>query len=155
MSAEENIMLARSLFEEGWSKGNLNVVDETVAATYSGHDPATPEGIHGVAGLRQSIAGYRGAFPDLTFAIDELYAIGSDRVVARWTAHGTHRGALMGLPATGRHASVGGMTLSRIESGKIVEDYTNWDTLGLMQQLGAIPAAPQPTRGTDTQPSAQ
>ncbi|HEY7975836.1 MAG TPA: ester cyclase [Ktedonobacterales bacterium] len=153
MSADENTMLARRLFDEGWSKGNVTVLSDLVATTYAGHDPTTPAGIHGVAGLTQYIAGYRAAFPDLSFTLDEVYAIGDNRVLARWTAHGTHRGALMGIPASGKHATVGGLTLSRIESGKIVEDYTHWDALGLMQQLGAIPAAPQPTQGTDTRPA--
>lgn len=153
MTPEEHVKLARRVFEDGWSKGNLDVLDECVGAGYVGYDPAQPEPVRGVAALKQSIQGYRAAFPDLTFVIDEAYAVGPDHTVLRWTGRGTHRGALMGIPPTGKTASVGGLTLSRIEGGRIVEDHTNWDTLGLLRQLGAIPAT-QPGQTTEQRPSA-
>lgn len=153
MTPEEHVNLARRVFEEGWSKGNLDVVDECVGATYVGYDPALPEPTRGIAALKQTIMGYRAAFPDLTFTVDEAYAVGADHTILRWTGRGTHQGTLMGIPPTGRSGSVGGITLSRIEGGRIVEDRTNWDTLGLLRQLGAIPAA-QPTEATEQRPSA-
>lgn len=153
MSAEENKALARRFIEECFNKGNLNVVDELTAANWVGHDSSVPGGINGAAAMKQFISMYRTAFPDLTITIDELYAIGDNRVLMRWTTRGTHRGTLQGMPATGKQATVTGMTLSHYENGKDVEDYTNWDTLGLMQQLGAIPMTPQPTMGTGTQPA--
>ena len=153
MSAEENLRLARRVFEEAWSKGNLSVLDEVVAANYIGYDPAQPGPIVNLAELKRSIQEYRVAFPDLTFTIDEAHAIGPDRVLLRWTGRGTHRGPLMGIPATGKTASVGGMTLTRFEGGKAVEDRTNWDTLGLLRQLGAIPS-PQPTTAPENRPAA-
>ncbi|MGH2502478.1 MAG: ester cyclase [Ktedonobacterales bacterium] len=153
MSAEENVRLARRIFEEAWSKGNLSVLDEVIAANYIGYDPAQPEPTHGASGFKESIQGYRAAFPDLAFTIEEAYAIGPDRVLLRWTGHGTHRGPLMGIPATGKTASVGGMTFTRFESSKAVEDHTFWDTLGLLRQLGAIPS-PQPTTATENRPAA-
>ncbi len=153
MSPEEHLKLARRLFEEGWSKGNLDVVDECVGASYVGYDPAQPEPTRGIEALKQSIQGYRAAFPDLTFTIDEAYAAGADHTVLRWTARGTQQGALLGISPTGRSASVVGLTLSRIEGGKIVEEHTNWDTLGLLQQLGAI-TAPQPAQVSEQRPSA-
>jgi hypothetical protein len=69
-----------------------------------------------------------------------------DRVVTRWTARGTHRGELMGIPPTGKPVTMTGITINRLEGGKVVEDWTVFDQLGLLQQLGAIPApgAPQP-----------
>ncbi|WIG58414.1 MAG: hypothetical protein OJF49_001160 [Ktedonobacterales bacterium] len=153
MPAEENKVLARRFIEECFNKGNLNSVDELVATNYVDHDPSMPGGIYGPSGVKQFISMYRTAFPDLAISIDELYAIGENRVMMRWTARGTHRGTLQGIPATGKQATVSGMTLSRYENGKGVEDYNNWDTLGLMQQLGVIPMASQPTMGTGTQPS--
>ncbi|HTC23853.1 MAG TPA: ester cyclase, partial [Gemmatimonadales bacterium] len=73
--------------------------------------------------------------------IDEMLASG-DRVVTRWTGEGTHRGALRGLPASGRQARVTGISIHRIAGGRIVETWVNWDTLGMMEQLGAaqVPA---------------
>jgi steroid delta-isomerase-like uncharacterized protein len=63
-----------------------------------------------------------------------------DRVVTRWSARGTHEGEFFGIPATGKQATVTGVTIDRIIDGRIAESWTNWDTLGLLQQLGAIPA---------------
>lgn len=153
MTPEEHVKLARRVFEEGWSKGNLDIVDECVGASYVGYDPAQPEPTRGIAAFKQSIQDYRAAFPDLTFAVDEAYAVGADHAVLRWTARGTQQGALLGIPPTGRTASVGGITLSRFEGGKVVEEHTNWDTFGLLRQLGAIPT-PQPAQVTEQRPSA-
>lgn len=153
MPAEENKALARRFIEECWNKGNLNAVDELVSTNFVAHDPTVPGDVRGAAAFKQFISTYRTAFPDVTLTIDELLAVGNDRVLMRWTARGTHRGTLQGMPATGKQATVMGMTLSRYENGKDVEDYTSWDTLGLMQQLGAIPTTPQPTMGTGTQPA--
>lgn len=153
MSAEEHVRLARRAFEEGWGKGNLSVIDDVTAATFVGHDPAQPGPTHGAAGVKALIQGYRTAFPDLTFTIHEAHAVGQDRALLRWTARGTHRGPLMGLPATGKVGSVDGLTLVRFEGGKAVEEYTNWDTLGLLRQLGALPT-PQPATVTETRPAA-
>lgn len=153
MTAEDNVRLARRIFEEGWSKGNLSVIDELIATNYIGYDPAQPEPTRGATGLKEVIQGYRTAFPDLTFTVDEAYAIGPDRTMVRWTGRGTHQGPLMGIPATGKVGSVGGMTLARFEGGKIIEDHTNWDTLGLLRQIGAIPS-PQPAAAPENRPAA-
>lgn len=153
MSAEENVQLARRIFEEGWNKGDLSVIDELIATNYVGYDPALPEPTRGPSGFKESLQGYRTAFPDLTFTVEEAYAIGPDRTLVRWTGRGTHQGPLMGIPATGKVGSVGGLTLARFEGGKITEDHTNWDTLGLLRQLGAIPT-PQPVEVTENRPAA-
>ena len=93
----------------------------------------------GIDAAKASIAGYRDAFPDLKVTIEDQIAEG-DRVVTRWKAKGTQQGELMGMPATGKQATVTGITIDLIKSGRITESRTNWDTLGLLQQLGAIPA---------------
>ncbi len=72
--------------------------------------------------------------------IEDVIASG-DQVVTRWTARGTHQGELQGIPPTGKQVTVTGMTLARIENGQIVEEWNNFDQLGMMQQIGAIPAA--------------
>lgn len=134
-----NKALARRLTEEAFNAGNLEVTDELIARDFVGHDPALPEDLRGPAGVRESIAGYRAAFPDLHLAVEAQIAEG-DTVVTRWRAVGTHQGELMGMPATGKQGTVTGITIDRIADGKIAESWTNWDTLGLMQQLGAVPA---------------
>lgn len=139
MSAE-NKALSRRVFEEAFNAGNLDVMDEVGADTFVNYDAALPEPGVGIEAAKASIGAYRDAFPDLKITIEEQIAEG-DRVVTRWTAKGTHRGELMGMPATGKQATVTGITIDLIKGGRITESRTNWDTLGLLQQLGAIPAS--------------
>lgn len=138
MSAETKA-IARRLLEEAFNGGNLATVDELVDPGFVNHDPASAEQAHGIEGAKASIGGYRAAFPDLRIAIERQIAEG-DYVVTRWTARGTHQGELMGLAPTGKQATVTGITIDRIRAGRIVESWSNWDTLGLLQQLGAVPA---------------
>ena len=105
-------------------------------------DPALPEPVNGPKGLIEAARGYRDAFPDLRMTADQSIAEG-DYVATRWTGRGTHKGELFGIPATGKEATVTGISIDRWADGKIVESWTNWDTLGLLQQIGAVPAAMQ------------
>lgn len=134
-----NKALTRRLVEEAFNEGRLDVTEELVASDFVGHDPSQPEEVRGPAGVKEVIAGYRAAFPDIQVTIEDQIAEG-DLVVTRWRATGTHQGELMGMPATGKQATVTGITIDLIADGRIVESWDNWDTLGLMQQLGAIPA---------------
>ena len=61
-------------------------------------------------------------------------------IVTRWTATGTHKGDLMGVPPTGKRATVTGIAIDRYQGGKMVEFWTNYDMLGLLQQLGVVPS---------------
>jgi steroid delta-isomerase-like uncharacterized protein len=130
--------IARRIVEEAWSKGNLGIVDEVVSPSYVDHDPSAPAPVRGLDGAKEQVKLYRTAFPDLTFTIDDMMVDG-EKVLTRWTARGTHKGSLMGIPPTGKQATVTGMTIDRFSGGKIVEGWANWDTLGLLQQLGVIP----------------
>ena len=133
-----NKALARRLIDEAFNAGRLDVIDELFASGFVGHDPSLPEEVRGPAGVKEVIAGYRAAFPDIQVTIEDQIADG-DRVVTRWRATGTHKGELMGMPATGKQATVTGITIDLIADGRIAESWDNWDTLGLMQQLGAVP----------------
>jgi steroid delta-isomerase-like uncharacterized protein len=137
--SEANKAISRRVVEEVFNDGRLEAADELVAADFVGHDPALPEPSMGPEGLKQQAEGYRTAFPDMRLQIDDIIAEG-DRVATRWTARGTHEGELFGIPASGKQATVTGMTIDRIVDGRIAESWNNWDTLGLLQQLGAIPA---------------
>jgi steroid delta-isomerase-like uncharacterized protein len=99
------------------------------------HDPAQPDDARGPEGFKQIVQLYRGAFPDLTFTIEECFSDG-ELVCTRWSTTGTHDGDLMGLPATGRHITGSGITIDRIDDGKVLESWNQWDNAGLMQQLG-------------------
>jgi steroid delta-isomerase-like uncharacterized protein len=139
MTLDQNKAIVRRAFEEPW-KGKLDVVDELVASQYIGHDPANPEPLHGPEGVKEFISSYRAAFPDARITVEDQLAEG-DLVATRWSGRGTHEGELMGVEPTGKQVTVSGLTISRLENGKIVEEFQNWDNFGLMQQLGAVPAA--------------
>ena len=138
MSAETQA-ISRRLLEEAFNSGNLDVIDELVAPEFVNHDAALPEPTVGIEAAKASITGYRDAFPDLRLTVEQQFGEG-ELVTTRWSARGTHQGELLGMTATGKQATVTGITIDRIVDGRIVESWTNWDTLGLMQQLGVIPA---------------
>lgn len=139
MSAQENKRVVRRLLEEVMSGGKLGLLDELVAADYVDHDPANPPDLPaGREGLKQLVSGYRAAFPDVKMTVEDQIAQG-DKVVTRWTARGTHKGDLMGISATGKQVTITGIFIDRVAGGKLVESWANWDTLGMLQQLGAVP----------------
>lgn len=140
MSAE-NKAIARRVIEECFNQGNLALADELYTANYVNHN-APPGFPQGPEGFKQEAGMYRNAFPDIQITIEEQIAEG-DRVVSRWTARGTHQGELMGIPPTNKKATVTGIVIDRIAGGKIVEHWENFDQLGMMQQLGIIPAPGQ------------
>ena len=137
MSSEQNKTIVRRLIEEAW-KGDLSVVDELIDRDYVGYDQSIPEPLRGPDGFREFVSTYRAAYSDARITVDEQIAEG-DKVVTRWTGRGTHDGDLMGVAPTGKQVTVSGLTLSRLANGKVVEEYTNWDTFGMMQKLGVVP----------------
>jgi predicted ester cyclase len=88
--------------------------------------------------VKEFVSSYRAAYSDARITIDDQIAE-RDMVATRWTGRGTHDGDLMGIAPTGKQVTVSGLTLSRLSNGKVVEEWTNWDTLGMLQQLGAVP----------------
>ena len=124
---------------EMFSTGDYSIADEIYSEDYVGHDPTKPEPIRGIEAAKEEAAGYRNAFPDLTLTVDHQIAEG-EYVGTRWTARGTHAGDLEGIAPTGTHATTTGISITRVVDGKIVEDYTEWNALGLMTQLGVVPA---------------
>ena len=139
--SDENKKIARKLMEECWNKGRVEVVDELMSTECRFHDPVFPSLTSGAANFKQHIRTCRSAFPDLKFTIEDMIAERNE-VVVHWTTHGTHRGPFLGMPATEKSATVSGTTIHRIEKGKIVEQWADWNLLSLMEQLG-LAAAPQ------------
>ena len=133
--------IVRRLLEEPW-KGGWDVIDEYVASGYVGHDPAEPEPLRGPAGVRANVEKYLAGFPGGGITVDDQIAEG-DKVATRWTGRGTHMGEIAGISPTGKEVTVSGLTLSRLENGMVVEEWTTWDTLGMLTQLGAVPAPAQ------------
>jgi steroid delta-isomerase-like uncharacterized protein len=133
---------ARRFFDEVFSKGRLELVDELFATDYVGHPSGNEEPNRGPEGVKEYVAGLRGAASDLKIRIDDQIAEGA-KVATRWTARGTHDGELMGIAPTGRPVSVTGITIQHLRDGKVVEGWTNWDGMSLLQQLGGIPGPPK------------
>jgi steroid delta-isomerase-like uncharacterized protein len=136
MSAENKARSWR-FFEEVWNNKNLGAIDELMAADYVANSvpPPLPPNREGI---KQFVTVYQMAFPDARFRLDEQIAEGN-KVVTRWTAVATHEGALMGIPATGKKATVTGITIDRHAGGKIVETSFEFDAMGMLIQLGVIP----------------
>ena len=139
MLTETNKAVSRRFFEEVFGKGNLAVADEIVDKDHINGGPNNPPGLPpGLEGTKQLVTIYRNAFPDIRFTIDEQIAEG-DKVMTRWSAHGTHGGELAGIPATGKTSTVTGIVIDRLVNGMIAESWAIFDQFGMLQQLGVIP----------------
>lgn len=133
----ENKRLSNLINEDIISQGNLALADEILSSDYVDHNAAPGIGT-GIAGFKQGVEMYRSAYPDLKIKVDDMIAEG-DRVVTRWTATGTHSGELMGIPPTGRKVEVTGISIDRIEKGKVTEHWDVFDQFGMIHQLGVVP----------------
>jgi predicted ester cyclase len=139
MTAEDNAAAYRRWFDEGCSRGNVDLADQLYSPDYVTHSvgPDLPPTLEG---LKLFIGALRQGLPDLQCPVDEVVAEG-DHVAGRFSLRGTHSGTLFGIPATGKQVEVGVMVIARFdEAGKWVEDWNSWDQLGMLQQLGVIPA---------------
>jgi len=127
----------RRIFEEAFNRGNLAVIDEVTVPNLFAHNviAGTP---NGPQGLKLLISMFRTAFPDLHCTVEDEMVEG-DRFSARWTFRGTNQGHFMGNPPTGKQVSVSGLSYGRTLNGKVVEDWTLIDQLGMLQQLGLVP----------------
>lgn len=132
---ESNMALQKKAFETVAS-GNLNAMDALIGPGYTYHGPSGPA--VDWAGSKAQVAGYVTAFPDLHFTV-EVQTANNEYSVARVTATGTNTGELMGMAPTGKPISISIMNLMRIADGKIVEEWENFDEVGMMRQLGLIP----------------
>ncbi|HUS13909.1 MAG TPA: ester cyclase [Chloroflexia bacterium] len=135
MSAEENKLLARRLYEQAISRGDLAAVDVLVSPDFQEHNvlPVPP----GRESFKHFVTMLRTAFPDLVFTIEDLVSE-EDTVVVRGLVRGTHRGVFRGIAPTGRPVQWGAIHILRVRDGQFTERWVQVDMLGLLQQLGAI-----------------
>ena len=140
--SEKNKALVKRFFDELCNGRKLEVADQIFSANHSYHDPQIPTG-PGPQGMKQVISTYQKAYGDAHWDVNEMIAAGEDVVVTRWTGSGTHSAELMGIAPTRKKVKVSGIWIHRISAGKIVESWNNWDTLGMLQQLGVVPAMTQ------------
>jgi steroid delta-isomerase-like uncharacterized protein len=137
MSIQDNEDSVRRLLDEAYNKRNLAIGDELLADDCVFH--ALPKAIQGIAGWKMYATAFLTAFPDdLQVTVEDSFAT-ANKVAARWTAQGTHRGLLRGIAPTGKDVRWLGVALYYFSGGKIKEVWGLNDALGMMQQIGAIP----------------
>ena len=137
MSIARTDSLIRRMLDNAFNLGTFAVVDDVVASNGITHTPlwGMPQNRDG---LKQLIAMFRSAFPDLHCTLEDEINAG-DKVAAHWTMRGTHQGLFLGTPPTSRSIEVEGMMFARTENGQIAEGWTMIDLMGLLQQLGLVP----------------
>ena len=147
--SEGNKNIVKRLFEEVWNKGNIQIADELFTPNYAHHDLSTPDAGRGPQSEKTRVTLYRNAFPDLQLTIEDLLTEG-ETVIARWSCKGTHKGDLNGIAPTGKNVHMSGISITRFVNSKMAESWVNWDALGLMQQLGAVPEPSKAKASTAT-----
>ncbi|HZC99066.1 MAG TPA: ester cyclase [Actinomycetes bacterium] len=143
MSLEGNKKVIRAYVDTIFNQKQVDLADELVAPDYLDH-AALPGQAPGLQGAKQKWAMYLAGIPDLRVTIEELVAE-ADKVAVRRFYEGTHRGELLGVPPTGKHVRIGGISIFRLAGGKIAEQWEQLDRLALMQQLGVLPTPGQGT----------
>jgi len=132
VSVEENIVLMRRWFKEVWNEGRVQTIYDLMSENGVGVGQDQPGvEIHGPADFAALSNRLHGAFPDMKITVEDTFGA-DDKVVVRWSAKMTHTGDHLGIPATHKPVHI---TIARIEKGKIVQGWDNWDQLALMQQL--------------------
>lgn len=138
MSTETNKATVRRMLEQVWNERRVDLIDEFFTEDIVHHIVGFPSS-SGLEETREGLTMNLNAFPDLKISIDDEIAEG-DKVVFSWTSRGTHQGELYGIPATGKQVTSSGMTIYRMENTKIAELWFISDTMGMMQQMGVVPA---------------
>ena len=144
MSQEVNEAAVRGLWE-GFNAHNLDAWDEVCTPNFVNHDPSLPVPDADLPTLKEIIGEFQVAFPDLNVSEEDLFSEG-DKTVVRNTFRGTHKGEFMGVAASGKEVTFTGTFISRLAGGKIDEHWAIFDALGLLQQIGGVPA-PGPDGG--------
>jgi len=149
---DKNKAVARRYYDEILNQGRLDVIDELMSPDFWFTIPTHPEPFKGPQGFKDLTTMLRGAFPDVHLYVQHLLAEG-DTVVGHWRGTGTHTGGPLhtvagDIPASGKSFDIDGMSWLRIKDGKITESLANEDTLGLLMQIGVIPAPPAPAPAT-------
>jgi steroid delta-isomerase-like uncharacterized protein len=127
-----------SRFEHAFRAGDQASIDELCDPGLVDHNPA-PDHEPTLAGFKQKVAGFVNIFPDLEEDLQDVIASG-DTVATRWAVTGSQQQAFMGIPARGQTIRIEGMNFYRLKDGRVTDIWTQFDGVGLMQQIGAIPS---------------
>jgi steroid delta-isomerase-like uncharacterized protein len=141
MTTDDNKALVRRFIDEIFVRGRKEAVDELLADDFVAHTwPSTGDP---KADLKGAIDRTSKGLADVTFTIEDVIAEG-DRVAVRLTAAATQVGEMMGMPPSGKRYEIGEIHIFRLRDGKVVEHWHQFDQMKMMQQLGAMPAKPEP-----------
>ena len=137
MKSEDNKAFVRRWFEEVWNKGREEAIDEMFAADGLAHGLEGDEPIRGAAAFKPFFHKFRQAFPEINVTVEDAITEG-DKVAARCSVRGTHRGDSLGFAATQQPVAFEGITIARVRDGKIVEAWNHFDFMKMFQQLDAL-----------------
>ena len=132
--SDANKSLARKWMEEVWNRGSVGAIDDMMSSRCSVHGLGRDQHPEAFKAFHRA---FRDAFPDLRVTVDDVVTE-NDKVAARWSGTGTHRGNGLGFPATNKVAHFTGMFFLLVENGKFIEGWNNFDQLGMLQQLGVV-----------------
>lgn len=132
-----NEAVVRRFYEQMNNERKNELAAELFTADHQMHDPQVPTPV-GPAGMAATVAVYQEGV-DGHWQIEDLFSA-DDKVVVRWTGSGTHVGEVNGIAPTGNKVRVDAISIHRLRDGKIAETWEVWDTLGFLQQVGAVPA---------------
>lgn len=133
---EDNIKMYTNVWDEILNKGNIDMIDTHFASNYVNKTVSST--VNGQEEAKEYFGAFLTGFSDINFVVNEIFGV-DDRVIKRWTFTGTHTGEFAGVPSTGKVMTIQGVSVSRIENGKIAEELDYMDDLGFLQQLGVIP----------------
>ena len=140
MSADDNMKLIRSAYEDGINQGDIDYHADAFGPGYINHFSGRALDVDA---FKQVFYGFKAGFPDLNSTIEDIFADETgDRIAVRHTYRGTHTGTYMGVPPTGKAVQVSANDLYHLKDGKIIEEWSEFDLLGVLQQIGAIPPMP-------------
>ena len=137
MALSDNIEII-TRFEHAFRAGDQTAIDGFCDPGLVDHNPA-PGHEPTLADFKHKIAGFRAAFPDLEYDLQDIIGSG-DSVATRWVVTGSQQQEFMGIPASGQPVRVEGMNFYRLKDGRVTDMWMQFDGVALMQQLGAIPA---------------
>ncbi len=140
MSTDENKTVFQKLIELQ-EHGDLKTGDQVIAPNWANHDES-PQPLRGLEGFKLLTKGFRSAFSDIRLEIEDMLAEG-DKVAACWRFRGTNSGGFLGMPPTGKAVDIKATGIFRVVDGKVTDNWVNLDFLGLMHQLGVVPAPGQ------------
>jgi steroid delta-isomerase-like uncharacterized protein len=133
---EYNVSLGRKVFQEIYGEGKVGLIDELYEEDFVDDSPG---GGKGRDLIKQAVEAFHHAFPDLCIEIEDAFGV-DDKVVVRYTAHGTQTGTYYDIPASGKTVAVRGITIFELVNRKIKTEWTEYDRLGVIRQIGALPA---------------